>query len=422
MIATSANLANAILKLVAADALPALVGNLVVGNLVRRNYEPVLAKVGDEVALQTSSGSANVRLSTRAFATFHVPDITKALAFPELLRLYMQTAINRIAAQVETDLLSIGASVVMAGSTISESMIELAETNLFRASVPANEPKFLVVDADTYSTLRRIPRFTEYYSTREAGLDSVAPGNVGKLRDFFVFRSNHVRRSQRGVVHNLAFPRDSIALVMRRMPQPLPDGPGVGAVAEYAELGNFGLRVVMKYNPNALAQEFTIDILYGCAVLRQDWLVGIDIGGGPVHYTPAIDGDVARFQLRLQRCNCGAAMIDIPVSYRNVSWVHDLFPRVSDEGLEAQMRRANIRFVSGSLDVNNKPICQQCEADGKSEFLCDLCQKVKPSSKRKERFGDPPEFLCTDCYATTPAKVWEKAMNDLEQAHRWDYA
>ena len=46
---TSTNLANAIVKLVAADALPALVGNLVMGNLVNRDYEPVLANAGDTI-------------------------------------------------------------------------------------------------------------------------------------------------------------------------------------------------------------------------------------------------------------------------------------------------------------------------------------------------------------------------------------
>ena len=46
---TSANVANAIVKLVAADALPALVGNLVMGNLVNRGYEPTLAQAGDTV-------------------------------------------------------------------------------------------------------------------------------------------------------------------------------------------------------------------------------------------------------------------------------------------------------------------------------------------------------------------------------------
>ena len=39
-IITSANLANAIVKLVAADALPALMANMVMGNLVNRIYNP----------------------------------------------------------------------------------------------------------------------------------------------------------------------------------------------------------------------------------------------------------------------------------------------------------------------------------------------------------------------------------------------
>ena len=48
-------------------------------------------------------------------------------------------------------------------------------------------------------------------------------------------------------------------------------GRGVGdfLFAEYAELGNFGMRVVMSYQPNTLAQQFTVDILYGCGVLRN---------------------------------------------------------------------------------------------------------------------------------------------------------
>ena len=46
---TSANVANAIVKLVAVDALPALMGNLVMGNLVNRDYEPTLAQAGDTV-------------------------------------------------------------------------------------------------------------------------------------------------------------------------------------------------------------------------------------------------------------------------------------------------------------------------------------------------------------------------------------
>ena len=48
-IITSTNVANAIVKLVAADALPVLTGNLVMGNLVNRDYEPALANAGDTI-------------------------------------------------------------------------------------------------------------------------------------------------------------------------------------------------------------------------------------------------------------------------------------------------------------------------------------------------------------------------------------
>ena len=41
---TSTNVANAIVKLVAVDALPALMGNLIMGNLVNRDFEPTLAQ------------------------------------------------------------------------------------------------------------------------------------------------------------------------------------------------------------------------------------------------------------------------------------------------------------------------------------------------------------------------------------------
>ncbi len=58
----------------------------------------------------------------------------------------------------------------------------------------------------------------------------------------------------------------------RRLPQPLP---GTGAIADYAELGNFGMRVMMSYAPNTLAQQFTVDVLYGCAVLRNAFGVQI---------------------------------------------------------------------------------------------------------------------------------------------------
>jgi hypothetical protein len=297
---TSANVANAIVKLVAVDALPALMSNLVMGNLVNRDYEPTLAQAGDTVnipipptlvanniaeggTVQTQNpnlGNAQIVLNTHAEATFQIPDVTKVLAVPDLLRLYMQPAVVALAERIESDMLNLysqftaNAPIGAAGMAITEAAIDAAETALFAAKVPATAGKYLVVDPATYSALRQIPRFSEYYTAGDAGLRALVEGAVGKMKDFFIFRSQLVSKTGSGPVttHNLAFSRNAIGLVVRRLPQPLP---GTGAIAEYAELGNFGLRVVMSYQPNTLSQQFTVDVLYGAAVLRNSFGVQV---------------------------------------------------------------------------------------------------------------------------------------------------
>src|SRR6202011_5902599 len=109
---------------------------------------------------------------------------------------------------------------------------------------------------------------SEFQTAGGAGLRPIVDGAVGKIKDFFVFRSQFVQKTGSSPVttHNLEFTKNALGLVVRRLPQPLP---GTGAIAEYAELGTFGMRVVMSYQPNTLAQQFTVDVLYGCGVLRN---------------------------------------------------------------------------------------------------------------------------------------------------------
>jgi hypothetical protein len=292
-IITSANLAQAIVKLVAVDALPALVGNLVMGNLVNRDFEPSLAQAGDTVNVpippvlvanniaeagtvtpqNPNVGNAQIVLNTHAEATFQIPDVTKVLAVPDLLKLYMQPAVIALAEKIESDLLGLAAQftannpVGAAATDITEAAIDQAETALFNAKVPVSESKYLVVDGSAYSQMRQIARFSEYTTAGEAGLRALIDGSVGKIKDFYVMRSQFVKKSgSPTTTRNLAFTKSAIGLVTRRLPQPLM---GTGAIAEYAEMGNFGVRVLMSYAPNTLAQQFTVDVLYGCGVLRN---------------------------------------------------------------------------------------------------------------------------------------------------------
>jgi hypothetical protein len=280
----------AIVKLVAADALPALVSNLVMGNLVNRSYEADLANQGDTVNIpippvmaanniaeggtvttqNPSLGNAQVVINIHAESSFQIPDVTRVLAHPQLLQMYMMPAIIALATRVETDLLQLyinltaNSSVGSGGITITESVVDNAETALFTALVPDGLPKFLVVSGPTYSDMRQVQRFSEEKVSPEYA-EVIPTGTVGRIKNFYVMRSQLVSKVG-GTTYNVAFARDAFALVIRQLPKPLPN---TGAVAEYASMGNFGMRVVLSYAPNTLAQQFTVDMLYGCSVLRN---------------------------------------------------------------------------------------------------------------------------------------------------------
>ena len=292
---TSANVAQAIVKLVAARALPALVGNLVMGSLVNRDYESTLAQAGDTINVpippvmtanniaeggtvqnqNPSLGNAQIVLNSHVEATFTIPDVVKVLAAPDLVEVYMRPAINAIAEKIETDLLSLyplltaNAPVGSGGTALTEATIDAAETALFVAKVPQSAQKYLMVSPTAYSQLRQLPRFTEQ-QTAGSG-EPILTGTLGRIKDFTVVRSQYVPTVS-GTTYNVAFARDAFGLVIRRLPQPLP---GTGAVAEYVEQGNFGLRVIMSYQPNTLSQQFTVDVLYGVGVLRNNFAVAV---------------------------------------------------------------------------------------------------------------------------------------------------
>jgi hypothetical protein len=102
-------------------------------------------------------GNAQIVLSTHVEATFQIPDVTKVLAVPDLLKLYMQPAVVAIAERIESDLLGLyplftsNTAVGTGGTAITEAAVDSAETELFAAMVPASASKYLVVDSNTYS-------------------------------------------------------------------------------------------------------------------------------------------------------------------------------------------------------------------------------------------------------------------------------
>lgn len=286
---TSANVAQAILDRIADEVQPALQGSFVMGNLVRRDFDAELKDAGDTVnvpispgmtandlseggSVQTqnpSPGSAEIVLDRHKEASFQIPDVTKAIAFPDLLKLYMEPAVVAIAEQIETDLLSQYTALTMTSAVgtsntdLTETVVDDAETALFAAKVPVSAQKYMVVSGSAYSALRQISRFSEESTVGTP--QAIISGNVGRIKDFMVFRSQYVNTVST-TTYNLAFVRNALALVMRRLPLP---APGMGAVARYLEFGNFGFRLIMSYEKNTLATQVTIDSFYGVGGIEK---------------------------------------------------------------------------------------------------------------------------------------------------------
>lgn len=291
----STNALLAIPKLVAADVLPAVVGNLVLGNLVNRDYEATLAQAGDVINVpiapnlvanniaesgtvqnqNKSLGNAAITLSRHYESSFAIPDVTQVFTRPDLVRTFMQSAVIAVAEQIESDILSnyaqlnFNASAGSANTALTEATVDTAETSLFTAKVPGGAPKFLVVSGTAYSQLRQIGRFSEL-QTAALGLNGPNPiltGQILQVKGFYVFRSQYVQKVST-TTNNLGFTRDALALVVRKLPV-VP--PGMGAIQTYAEYGNFGMRITMSYVPGQLEQQFTVDVLYGTGVLRNNF-------------------------------------------------------------------------------------------------------------------------------------------------------
>src|SRR5258708_27854208 len=101
----------------------------------------------------------------------------------------MQPAVVGLAEKIETGLLNLysqftgNAAVGTAGGPLTEGVVDGAETALFQAKVPSSRDKYLIVDANTYSQMRQIPRFSEFQTAGEAGLRALVDGIVGKIKD-----------------------------------------------------------------------------------------------------------------------------------------------------------------------------------------------------------------------------------------------
>ena len=137
-------------------------------------------------------------------------------------------------------------------------------------------------------------------------------------------------------------------------------------------------------------------------------------------YCPKVLEDgYAEMLVKLEKCPiCDTNML-APHDER-CSYERSLFHLYWRIDFKHQLKNAGWHLMS-DIKVDDKYICQDCASAGKANFLCALCGERKPTDKKRDSFGDPPDHLCIDCYESATAKVWNDKVEELEELHRWDF-
>lgn len=282
---------EAIPTIVAARALGSLKSNTVLARLVNRNWSNEVAQYGstvkipkpgaliandkavkEQVTLQnTALTSVSVTLNKHKEVSFLIEDTAAALSRPELLDIYMQEGIARIAEAMDSDIAALYSGLsqsIDALAGLDEADFRDARRRLNTAKAPLGD-RFAVLNEDAeYEFLGIDKAIKEDYRGSLGG--AVADAWAGRFMGFQTFMDQQVAvvAGTPAECKNLFFHRDAFVMVTR----PLPQAPeGMGVVQTVMEEDGIGLRVTLGYSKDYLGLQCTIDVLYGVAELRDDF-------------------------------------------------------------------------------------------------------------------------------------------------------
>lgn len=132
-------------------------------------------------------------------------------------------------------------------------------------------------------------------------------------------------------------------------------------------------------------------------------------------YKPQIIENYATFLVQIYKCWTCKQLMVINEPERNSP-----FPLAIRFDYKTQAKAADLKIRSKVISDGHY-ICTECAESGKGGFTCYLCKQYKESNKLQESFGDPADYLCTDCYDTTPAKKWDRITSKLFDLHQYDW-
>lgn len=277
------------------EAITLLRARLFLAQFVRRDVSGTPASVGDTINIpkygafvvrdksqneDVETQKANVDrvpivLNKHKEITFGIEDYLRAVKTDSpgvMEQSLMGQAMTQLAEQIEKDLaaLSVGLTInaaIDATTGITEDHILLAKKRLTdnRASL---SDRMLLVDTGSGNKIMKIDRFTD---ASKYGSAMIPNGELGRIHGFTAGESILLRGSGSPTTYDsLAIHRDALALVTRPFAKSIVPSAQANIGQVFDEQSGITLRVELFRDSKAKADVISIDVLYGCGVVRAE--------------------------------------------------------------------------------------------------------------------------------------------------------
>ncbi len=239
--------------------------------------------LGGNVTLQTPAATGvNVSLDNHYEVTFDLEDVVRAKSNESRMRLiegYATDAASVLLEEVEQALAALYTGISATDVVFSPTSAATKVSSLLAlrkefidAKVPVSEERFLYMGSRSATEILEEERFTSASHVGDTEASKIyQDALIAKRFGFTMLENQNVvstGTTPTAVEHNIAYTRGAFVLATR--PLALPSA-SLGVNASYVSDGEtgIGLRVIHSYNSNKLAEQVTLDILFGAAIVDQ---------------------------------------------------------------------------------------------------------------------------------------------------------
>lgn len=211
---------------------------------------------------QPQADTVDIVLDQHWEVSFTIEDVAQAQMNQDVMDGYVQDAIQVLGEKVESDLFNqtrnftaIGSS----GDTPDRADVLTARATLTRNGAPRNNRHLYLNTGD-------VNIFLDDDKFIDAEQADIAEGTLGRFYGFQTHESAFLEDAgSPAQTWNVAMHRNALVLATRALPEPRG-----GARVAVVQKDGIIMRVVYSYNADYLAEQVTIDMLYGTGVLDEN--------------------------------------------------------------------------------------------------------------------------------------------------------